>query len=58
MRAFVTVTRRLAWAFALVLAVVVLNFLLIRLASGFEAKTRHRRPPTSTPPLAGERFDY
>jgi amidase len=31
---------------------------LIRLASGYEAQTHHRKPPRSTPPLPGERFDY
>jgi amidase len=31
---------------------------LIKLASGFEAQTHHRKPPRSTPPLPGERFDY
>lgn len=31
---------------------------LIRLASGFEAVTQHRRAPTSTPPLPGEKFEY
>jgi amidase len=29
---------------------------LIRLASGFEAATRHRKSPALTPPLAGETF--
>jgi Asp-tRNA(Asn)/Glu-tRNA(Gln) amidotransferase A subunit family amidase len=31
---------------------------LIRLAYAFEQRTRYRRPPPTTPPLAGERFDY
>ncbi len=31
---------------------------LIKLASGFEAVTRNRKLPASTPPLPGERFDY
>ena len=31
---------------------------LIKLASGFEAVTKNRRVPASTPPLNGERFDY
>jgi amidase len=31
---------------------------LIKLASGYEAQTQHRKPPRSTPALAGERFDY
>jgi len=31
---------------------------LLKLASGYEAQTRHRKPPRSTPALAGERFDY
>jgi amidase len=31
---------------------------LIKLASGFEAATKHRKPPASTPPLPGETFDY
>ncbi len=31
---------------------------LIRLASGFEAVTHHRRPPASTPALPGETFTY
>jgi Asp-tRNA(Asn)/Glu-tRNA(Gln) amidotransferase A subunit family amidase len=31
---------------------------LIRLASGFEARTRHRKSPESTPPLPGEAFQY
>jgi Asp-tRNA(Asn)/Glu-tRNA(Gln) amidotransferase A subunit family amidase len=31
---------------------------LIRLASGYEATTRHRKAPASTPPLAGETFTY
>src|SRR5882672_2043432 len=30
---------------------------LIRLASGFEAVTQHRKAPKLTPALAGERFD-
>jgi amidase len=31
---------------------------LIELASGYEAATRHRKAPASTPPLAGESFTY
>jgi amidase len=31
---------------------------LIKLASGFEAVTKNRRVPASTPALAGERIDY
>lgn len=31
---------------------------LIKLASGFEAATRHRKPPPSTPPLPGEHIVY
>ncbi|HEY6643291.1 amidase family protein [Povalibacter sp.] len=31
---------------------------LIRLASGYEAATHHRRAPSSTPALAGERFEF
>jgi amidase len=31
---------------------------LIKLASGYEAATKHRKAPTSTPPLAGESFQY
>jgi Asp-tRNA(Asn)/Glu-tRNA(Gln) amidotransferase A subunit family amidase len=31
---------------------------LLRLASGFEAQTKHRKPPRYTPALAGERFEY
>jgi len=31
---------------------------LIRLASGFEAATHHRKAPTVTPPLPGEHFEY
>ena len=31
---------------------------LLTLASGFEARTHHRRAPASTPPLAGESFTY
>jgi len=31
---------------------------LIRLVSGFEAQTHHRKPPRHTPPLPGEHFDY
>jgi amidase len=31
---------------------------LLKLASGFEAVTRNRRVPESTPPLEGEAFDY
>jgi Asp-tRNA(Asn)/Glu-tRNA(Gln) amidotransferase A subunit family amidase len=31
---------------------------LLRLASGFEASTRHRKAPASTPPLPGESFSY
>jgi amidase len=31
---------------------------LIKLASGFEATTRHRKSPSSTPPLPGEKFTY
>jgi Asp-tRNA(Asn)/Glu-tRNA(Gln) amidotransferase A subunit family amidase len=29
---------------------------LLKLASGYEARTHHRRAPASTPPLAGEAF--
>jgi Asp-tRNA(Asn)/Glu-tRNA(Gln) amidotransferase A subunit family amidase len=29
---------------------------LIKIASGYEAVSKHRKPPTSTPPLAGETF--
>ena len=32
--------------------------MLIKLASGFEAVTKNRRVPASTPPLAGERIEY
>ncbi|HMN43703.1 MAG TPA: amidase family protein [Povalibacter sp.] len=32
--------------------------LLIKVASGYEAATHHRKAPALTPPLAGERFDY
>jgi Asp-tRNA(Asn)/Glu-tRNA(Gln) amidotransferase A subunit family amidase len=31
---------------------------LIKLASGFEAQTHHRKPPPNTPALPGERFEY
>jgi amidase len=31
---------------------------LIRVASGFEATTRHRKSPKRTPPLAGETIEY
>jgi amidase len=31
---------------------------LIKLASGFEAQTRHRKSPRHTPALPGEHFDY
>lgn len=31
---------------------------LIKLASGFEAQTKHRKAPRSTPSLPGERFEY
>jgi Asp-tRNA(Asn)/Glu-tRNA(Gln) amidotransferase A subunit family amidase len=31
---------------------------LIKLASGYEAATRHRRAPSATPALSGEKFDY
>jgi amidase len=31
---------------------------LIKLASGFEAVTKHRKAPTSTPGLPGEKFEY
>jgi len=31
---------------------------LIKLASGFEAATHHRKSPASTPALAGEKFEY
>jgi len=31
---------------------------LLRLASGFEAQTKHRKPPRYTPALAGEHFEY
>jgi amidase len=31
---------------------------LIKLASGFEAQTKHREAPRSTPSLPGERFEY
>ena len=31
---------------------------LIRIASGYEAATRHRKTPESTPPLPGETFTY
>ena len=31
---------------------------LIKLASGFEAQTQHRKPPPNTPALVGERFEY
>jgi len=31
---------------------------LIRLASAYEAASRHRRTPPTTPPLPGETFDY
>ncbi|MCR6650427.1 MAG: amidase family protein [Cellvibrionaceae bacterium] len=32
--------------------------MLIKLASGYEAVSRHRTPPASTPALAGEAFSY
>jgi amidase len=31
---------------------------LITVASGYEAVSRHRRAPASTPPLKGEKFEY
>ena len=31
---------------------------LIKLGSGFEAATKHRKAPVSTPPLPGEKFAY
>jgi amidase len=31
---------------------------LLKLASGFEAQTHHRRPPPTTPALTGEHFEY
>jgi amidase len=31
---------------------------LIKLASGFEAATKNRKLPSTTPPLPGETFDY
>jgi amidase len=31
---------------------------LIKVASGYEAVTQHRKAPTLTPPLAGESFSY
>ena len=31
---------------------------LLKLASGFEAQTRHRHAPATTPPLPGESFSY
>jgi amidase len=31
---------------------------LIKVASGFEAATKHRTPPKSTPPLPGEVFEF
>ncbi len=31
---------------------------LLKLASGYEAQTRHRKAPASTPALAGERIEY
>lgn len=31
---------------------------LLKLVSGFEAQTQHRKPPPSTPSLPGERFEY
>jgi Asp-tRNA(Asn)/Glu-tRNA(Gln) amidotransferase A subunit family amidase len=31
---------------------------LIKVASGFEAATHHRKPAPLTPPLPGEKFDY
>ncbi len=31
---------------------------LIKVASGYEATTHHRKAPASTPALAGEKFDY
>ncbi len=32
--------------------------LLIKVASGYEAATKHRKAPSLTPPLSGERFNY
>jgi hypothetical protein len=32
--------------------------MLIKLASGFEAVTKNRRVPASTPALEGERINY
>jgi hypothetical protein len=31
---------------------------LLRLASGYEAQTKHRHSPASTPPLPGESFTF
>ncbi|MBD2774215.1 PEP-CTERM sorting domain-containing protein [Iningainema tapete] len=31
---------------------------LISIAYSYEQATKHRRPPTTTPPLAGEVFEY
>jgi amidase len=31
---------------------------LLKLASGFEAHTHHRKPPPHVPALAGEKFTY
>jgi hypothetical protein len=31
---------------------------LIKIASGYEAMSRHRKAPSVTPPLAGEKFNY
>jgi Asp-tRNA(Asn)/Glu-tRNA(Gln) amidotransferase A subunit family amidase len=32
--------------------------MLIKLASGYEAATKHRKAPSTTPPLAGEKITY
>ena len=32
--------------------------ILIRLASGYEYSTQHRKTPSSTPPLSGESIQY
>jgi Asp-tRNA(Asn)/Glu-tRNA(Gln) amidotransferase A subunit family amidase len=32
--------------------------MLIKLASGYEAATKHRKAPNATPPLAGEKITY
>jgi Asp-tRNA(Asn)/Glu-tRNA(Gln) amidotransferase A subunit family amidase len=32
--------------------------MLIKLASGYEAATKHRKAPNTTPPLAGEKITY